>query len=290
MNRKKKQKLISISLMGALMCTGLVGALVACAPSEKTDQSPNKKAPPKQDKDTNKINNNTNSFKTDDPDPSLLAKFDKTGTTYDPDGMIPVPKEFADSNKIQVKYGNQQINGKILGLEDPNELMFFGYYKSIGNENGRIHTHPHIIQPIETRLLTNEWFDEDWNENNPYIAVPKDTVIDKNKGVLKNVRIYYPNNPRLGNLVFDDFIFRVDGVGSSSRFVKKPTKFDDQWRYVQVDVQFDPAYLIDKKAIRITALSFVHAHGDEVIGAELTIQFKDPIKIKVVDTTNEQKN
>ncbi|MCV3728242.1 hypothetical protein OF376_00360 [Ureaplasma miroungigenitalium] len=277
----KTKKWLTYSMIGlSLTAVGMVSMLTSCT----------KKAPKKPGKTTNK----TGGFVEEKPNAKQAEDF-AHGIIYDAKQPLPVPKEFANSNQTQKIVGNQQLNGKILKLDDDNELMFFGYYLAVGDANGNVHVHPHIIQPIELVLWENQWYDEDWDEKNPYIQVPNNPVVKISEGgILKGVRIYYANHNNLGNLIFDDFIVRVDGIGSSSAFIKKPTNFDDDWRYVQVDIPFDVDYLqsklaeakqnqLDSSAIRITGLSFVHTHGNNIIGAELTIQFRTPIYIKVVD-------
>ncbi|MCV3753979.1 hypothetical protein [Ureaplasma zalophigenitalium] len=284
-NKKKKRWMFSMIGLSFVIFGFGVG-MSSCKQIREHPQKTPKKQP--------LTPNQQRGFAESKPDSKQVDNFAQ-GIIYDSKQPLPVPKEFANSNKTQMIVGNQQLNGKILGLDDDNELMFFGYYLAVSDANGNIHVHPHIIQPIELVLWENQWYDEDWNENNPYIQVPNDPVVKISEGgILKNVRIYYANHNHLGNLIFDDFIVRVDGIGSSSSFIQKPTNFDDDWRYVSIDIPFDVQYLQAKltkakknqqkySAIRITGLSFVHTHGNNVIGAELTIQFKNPIYIKVVD-------
>ncbi|MCV3754229.1 coiled-coil domain-containing protein [Ureaplasma zalophigenitalium] len=171
------------------------------------------------------------------------------------------------------KIDNQVINGSVLNVNANNSLMCFDWLV-LSDTNNYHHDHSHQLDKYETSLVQNKKGDIsvlNFANNDPFIS--------QTTGIFNGLEI----NDSLYQMTkfgVDKVQLRIDGIGAYTN--AEPIKEIDN-NLVLNSMSFrinDLAYLTNKQAIRITAISFQHTHSDNIYN-QWTIQFKDPIVVKI---------
>ncbi|MCV3743581.1 hypothetical protein OF377_01600 [Ureaplasma sp. ES3154-GEN] len=173
---------------------------------------------------------------------------------------------------------NQVLEGKTLNLDEDYEgLMIFNWTAAEDSHGtGESHTHSHTIQEYETKRIPN-------NQREYKIIDGQDLYVNKVTGRLNNILLRVRDIPGIGSQGWQKIQLRFDGIGVSSDSVppgKLKKDIDNLYMPYQMNFKLPVDYLKDKDAIRITAISLQHLHGDSV-GDQWTIQFTKPIVIPV---------